>query len=340
MLGEARTLPGVTVVIPVYNYARYLAEAIQSALTQDYAGKLEVLVVDDGSTDESPAVIASFGSAISSHRQPNGGLSAARNTGMRLATHDLVVFLDADDLLEPTCVQALVAARRQQPSQDKVEPVVIGSRGRMIDASGAFLSELAGDLDGRVERFEVSDFILRNRFAPIVLADRRVLLGLEGFDTRLPASEDRDMWIRAATAGPVLLVHSALHRKRDHGANMSRHAERQTSCILRVLEKAKQQSGVRPDSRVWAEAEAVCLFQSARMYLAAGERKMAIKQCLRSLRRAWWLTCTREVGYPAGFRTRFLFLQLGHVLGFGKVPAASGSDGKGGNWTPVKMKTR
>jgi GT2 family glycosyltransferase len=340
MLGEARTLPGVSVVIPVYNYARYLAEAIRSALTQEYAGKLEVLVVDDGSTDESPAVIASFGSAISSHRQPNAGLSAARNTGMSLATHDLVVFLDADDLLEPTCVQELVAARQQQPQQEKVEPVVIGSRGRMIDANGAFLSELASDLDGRVERFEVSDFILRNRFAPIVLADRRVLLGLDGFDTKLPASEDRDMWIRAATAGPVVLVHRALHRKRDHGANMSRHAERQTSCILRVLEKAKQQSGVRPDSRVWAEAEAVCLFQSARMYLAAGERKMASKQCLRSLRRAWWLTCTREVGYPAGFRARFLLLQLGRALGFGKAPATTGSDGKEGDWTPVNLKTR
>ncbi|QIF03880.1 glycosyltransferase family A protein [Roseimicrobium sp. ORNL1] len=339
MLGEARTLPGVTVVIPVYNYASYLAEAIRSALTQEYSGKLEVLVVDDGSTDESPSVIASFGSAISSHRQPNAGLSAARNTGMRLATHDLVVFLDADDLLEPTCVQELVGARQPLPDEKK-EPVVIGSRGRMIDANGAFLSELASDLDGRVERFEVSDFILRNRFAPIVLADRRVLLGLEGFDTKLPASEDRDMWIRAATVGPVVLVHRALHRKRDHGANMSRHAERQTSCILRVLEKAKQQSGIPLNSRVWAEAEAVCLFQSARMYLAAGERKMAIKQCVRSLRRAWWLSCTQEVGYPAGFRARFLLLQLGRALGFGKAPAATGGDGKEGNWTPVNLKTR
>lgn len=329
-------LPGVTVVIPVYNYARYLAEAIQSALAQDYAGKLEVLAVDDGSTDESPAVLAGFGTKISGHRQVNAGLSAARNAGMRLAAHDLVVFLDADDLLEPSCVQTLVQAWQME----EAKPVVIGSRGRMIDASGAFTSDPATDLDGRVEKLGVADFVLRNRFAPIVLADRRALLGLDGFDAKLPASEDRDMWIRAATSGPVLLVHRSLHRKRDHGSNMSRHAERQTSCILRVLEKAKQHPKISLAPRIWAEAEAVCLFQSARMYLAAGERKVAIKQCLRSMSRAWWVASAREVGYPAGFRLRFLLLELGRLVGIGRAPAAGKPPGDAGNWSPMNLKTR
>jgi hypothetical protein len=336
MPGAHNPLPGVTVVIPVYNYARYLAEAIQSALAQDYAGRIEVLAVDDGSTDESPAVLATFGTRISSHRQVNAGLSAARNTGMRLAAHDLVVFLDADDLLEPSCVHTLVQAWQQAGEK----PVVIGSRGRMIDGNGAFTSEVAADLDGRVEKLVVADFVLRNRFAPIVLADRHILLGLDGFDTKLPASEDRDMWIRAATSGPVLLVHRALHRKRDHGSNMSRHAERQTSCILRVLEKARQHPGIRLAPRVWAEAEAVCLFQSARMYLAAGERTLAIKQCLRSLGRTWWLGSARAVGYPAGFRGRFLLLELAHLVGIGRSPSGGKANGESGAWSPVNLKTR
>ncbi|RBP48132.1 glycosyl transferase family 2 [Roseimicrobium gellanilyticum] len=329
-------LPGVTVVIPVYNYARYLAEAIQSALAQDYAGAVEVLAIDDGSTDESPAVLAGFGAAISSHRKANAGLSAARNTGMELARHDLVVFLDADDLLETSCLQMLVQAWQKE----EVKPAVIGSRGRMIDADGAFTSELAADLDGRVEKLDIADFVLRNRFAPIVLADRRILLGLDGFDPKLAASEDRDMWIRAATSAPVLLVHGALHRKRDHGSNMSRHAERQTSCILRVLEKARQHPDIHLTSQIWAEAEAVCLFQSARMYLAAGERKTAISQCLRSMGRAWWLASAGNVGYPTGFRIRFLLLELGRLIGIGRSPAANRPEGSAGNWTPMNLKTR
>jgi hypothetical protein len=196
------------------------------------------------------------------------------------------------------------------------------------------------DLDGRVEKLGVADFVLRNRFAPIVLADRRILAGLGGFDSKLPASEDRDMWIRAATSAPVLLVHCALHRKRDHGSNMSRHAERQTACILRVLEKAKQHPAIHLEPRIWAEAEAVCLFQSARMYLAAGERRRAIAQCLRSMGRAKWVAAARDVGYPAGFRIRFLLLESGRLIGIGRAPAASKASGETGNWSPMNLKTR
>ena len=297
--------PGVTIVIPAYNYERYLAQAAQSALAQDYAGPLEVLIVDDGSTDGTAAVAQGLGPRVRHHRKINAGLSAARNTGMEIATHDWVVFLDADDLLEPDAVRTLVEAReRSSPC-----PAVIGSLGKMIDADGAITS---GDSvpHGSLESFTARDFVLRNRFPPIVLADRRVLLAQGGFDPALRASEDRDMWIRAATAGPVLRLNAALHRKRDHGSNMSRQAARQTESILQVLEKAARNPAANLDTSTLRTARAVCLFQSARMHLAAGDASESVRQCLRSLAARWWVPEPRSVGLPSFFRLKFLVLRL------------------------------
>ncbi|MCB1226781.1 MAG: glycosyltransferase family 2 protein [Verrucomicrobiales bacterium] len=296
---------GVSVIIPAYNYQRYLAETVQSALAQDYPGPLEVVVVDDGSTDGTGEVAGQFGGRIRYHRKVNGGLSAARNTGMEIAAYDWVLFLDADDLLEPHAVRSLVDAR----DTTLPCPAVIGSLGRMIDAEGAFTSPGIAR-DGSVETFAARDFVLRNRFPPIALADRRVLLAAGGFDPALRASEDRDMWIRAATAGPVCRLNATLHRKRDHGSNMSRQAQRQTESILQVLEKAAANPQANLHSGTLRTARAVCLFQSARMHLAAGSARAAVRQCLRSLGARLWVPDPRSVGLPAFFRLRFLTLRL------------------------------
>lgn len=299
-------LPGVSIVIPVYNYERFVGQAIRSALAQTYAGELEVVVVDDGSTDGTPGVVAAFASQVTCHRKANAGLSAARNTGMELARHDWVLFLDADDELEPQAVIELVRALLDSDRKT----VVVGSLGRMIDASGDWLSPASSQAGGDVNAFTAHDFVLRNRFAPIVLANRKVLLSLGGFDPALKASEDRDMWIRAATAGPVLMVKRVLHRKRDHGTNMSRHAVRQTDSILQVLAKAAANPAVALTGDLRREAEAICLYQSARMHLAAGDRGAAMRQCFRSVGRRFWVRHAAACGYPPGFRCRFLVLGL------------------------------
>ena len=87
----------VSVVIPVHNGERYLAEAIQSVLDQTHA-PLECLVIDDGSTDATQAVVAGFGDCVSYVRRARGGVSAARNHGLRLARGELIAFLDHDDV--------------------------------------------------------------------------------------------------------------------------------------------------------------------------------------------------------------------------------------------------
>ncbi len=93
-------LPGVTVVIPCYNSRAYLGEALDSALDQDYEN-LEVIVIDDGSTDGSHEIIERYADRVRSVRTPNRGVSAARNLGISMATGTYLQFLDSDDLILP-----------------------------------------------------------------------------------------------------------------------------------------------------------------------------------------------------------------------------------------------
>src|SRR5947207_1112090 len=101
---------GVSVVIPAFNYARFLPAAIDSVLRQTFSD-FEILVVDDGSTDDTPQVVASFtGPRIRYIRQENAGLSAARNTGIRNARAPFVAFLDADDEWLPDFLATMLDA--------------------------------------------------------------------------------------------------------------------------------------------------------------------------------------------------------------------------------------
>jgi glycosyltransferase involved in cell wall biosynthesis len=269
----------ISIIIPSYNYARFLPDAVESALAQ--AGpelRIEVLVVDDGSTDDTAGVAERFGGRIRYHFQANAGLSAARNTGMRLASHDLVIFLDADDLLAPGAVAALLAARAAQDPP----PAVLAGRDQPIGLDQRPLAPAPVET-GRVTPVPARLLALRNRFAPGVLADRRVLLELGGFDPALRASEDRDMWIRAAARHPVALLDRVTLLKRDHGANMSRHAVQQTAAIEQVLAKAFNNPGLHLSDADRRLARAVCCYQSALMHADAGDPGTAARQMLRSI---------------------------------------------------------
>lgn len=89
--------PLISVIVPVYNGERFLRDAIDSILAQDY-GRLQILVIDDGSTDTTPAIASEFRSRIDYHRQENQGPAVARNNGLSMARGEIVTFLDADDL--------------------------------------------------------------------------------------------------------------------------------------------------------------------------------------------------------------------------------------------------
>src|SRR4051794_8654152 len=103
--GQGDERHGVAVIIPTFNYARFVGRAVQSVLDQTFP-PAEVIVVDDGSTDATAGVLESFGSRITVLRQQNRGVAAARNLGVRHSTAPLLAFLDADDLWLPRKLEA------------------------------------------------------------------------------------------------------------------------------------------------------------------------------------------------------------------------------------------
>src|SRR6185312_13559112 len=123
--------PLVSVIITNYNYGRFLRCAIDSALRQTYR-PLEILVVDDGSTDGSRAVIASYARRIRPLLRPNGGNAAACNTGFAASRGEIVLFLDADDALYPTAVEAVVAAWTPHASKAQFYLDIVDAEGRAL----------------------------------------------------------------------------------------------------------------------------------------------------------------------------------------------------------------
>lgn len=109
----------ISVIIPVYNCEKYLAAAIDSVLAQNYHS-LEILIIDDGSTDKSAQIAQQYLPLIRYHYQPNQGTAAARNYGMKLATGDLFAFLDADDLWLPNKLDLQISVLANNPQIEAV----------------------------------------------------------------------------------------------------------------------------------------------------------------------------------------------------------------------------
>jgi glycosyltransferase involved in cell wall biosynthesis len=208
--------PGlVSVIIPNYNYAKYLREAIDSVLAQTYA-KVEVVVVDDGSTDGSQDVIAKYGDRITAILQQNQGVSAARNNGVAATHCEFVAFLDADDAWLPTKIEKQIAMFRQDP---KLGLVHVGVE--EVDADGHTIGRRLDGMSGDVSH----ELLLFER--PVVLGGgsglmvpRSVFEQVGGFDTRLSTSADWDLFYRIGRKHKVGFVPECLLRYRYHGSNM------------------------------------------------------------------------------------------------------------------------
>jgi glycosyltransferase involved in cell wall biosynthesis len=261
---------GVSVVIPAHNYAHYLPTAIESVLAQTWP-EFEILVIDDGSTDDTRTVVAQFTDPRLRYIwQENAGLSAARNTGIREARHTFIAFLDADDAWRPKFLATVV---QRFAALGESFGLVASSTSRM-DADGRpfdapkFLFEREGE-------FTVCDFCLRNRpFSSSVVVRRAVFEHCGGFDTALRSSEDRDVWIRATAAGHRFwLIDEPLAEIRRHGGNMSKNAPRMKENSRAVLFKAWRANAVsRWNVFFWLRVFSVYFFQIAWTHFDGGYR--------------------------------------------------------------------
>jgi glycosyltransferase involved in cell wall biosynthesis len=205
------------VVIPCYNQAQFLGEAIESVLSQSYE-HFELIVVDDGSTDETSEVASRY-EGVRLIRQENRGLAGARNRGLGEAKGEYLVFLDADDRLLPGALEAGLRCFEAHP-----ECALVAGHSRFIDPDGLLRAEPRPSQPIGRDLFVA---LLERRYFVIpgaVMYRRTVIESVGAFDISLGAAEDYDLYFRIAKMFPVYWHHDVVLEYRKHGASMTRKA--------------------------------------------------------------------------------------------------------------------
>jgi len=224
----------VSIIIPTYNYGRYIQRAINSALQQSYPN-IDVIVVDDGSTDNTQAILAEYGDTIRNIKQRNQGASAARNHGISEAHGDYIAFLDADDYYLPgnisTKVEYLVSHPEYQWCYSDWawvdEQGTIAGYGHEPKQSMAHY-KLQGDV--------FSDVLGGLRLGTNVFLFRRsILLHAGGFDEQLTTLEDYDLFLRISRDFPIGYIDQALCHIYAHSGSLGMGTSKQKGYYNRWL---------------------------------------------------------------------------------------------------------
>jgi glycosyltransferase involved in cell wall biosynthesis len=247
----------LSVIIPSHNRAVYLKEAIDSVLCQ-VPKPLEVIVVDDGSTDGTWQILNSYNSSIAAIRQPRMGVSGARNAGIRRAKGEWIAFLDSDDLWLPGKLAAQVDYLHRSPSPGICQTQEIWIRnGKRLNPSKVHKKPQGECFTLLLERCLVSP--------SAVMIHRAIFDEVGLFDESLPACEDYDLWLRIGCRYPVGLIDKSLIIKRGGHAD-------QLSATVPALDRFRIQSIIKllRGGRLKPEQEMAaieCLRRKSRIYV-------------------------------------------------------------------------
>lgn len=221
--------PSVSIVIPTYNRAGFLKEALESVLAQT-VGCWEAVVVDDGSTDGTEAVVKSFADPrIRYIRQPNRGVSAARNRGIEEARFDTIAFLDSDDLWMPDKLERQLGFLAAHPEVG----FLYGQIERHYLDSGVRKILPEKHASSYAELLELGNIT----FTPTVIIKRKCLAQTGLFDTNLTIVEDYELWLRIAKLYPIAFLPGVSCRVRIHSGNSSADEEKLYLGYLKACEK-------------------------------------------------------------------------------------------------------
>jgi glycosyltransferase involved in cell wall biosynthesis len=214
----------VSVIIPAYNAASFLPNAVASVRRQSYA-PLEILIVDDGSEDDCARVAAELGEPVRYVRQERSGPAAARNRGLELAQGEFVGFLDADDEWPEQKLSIQMSRLLAEPELDLV-------LGRV-----RYVALESGEIPDYI--FEGPDHVLSNVHLGSGLYRRRVFRKVGNFDARLHYCEDLDWFMRARELRrPMRILRPVTLVYRLHGGNMTRHRERADQFLSMALKSS------------------------------------------------------------------------------------------------------
>ena len=232
--------PLVSVIIPTYNRGWVLREAIDSVLAQDFRD-FELIVVDDGSTDNTGQILDSYHQDLMGIRQPNTGVSAARNRGIAAAAGQLLAFLDSDDLWLPRKLSSQVNFFNSNPD------AVINQTEEIWIRNGVRVNP-------KTRHHKLSGMIFEPSLAlclvsPSAVMMKRTLFDEVGlFDEDLPACEDYDLWLRISWRYPVHLIETPLIFKRGGHADQLSKAPGLDKFRIQALKKVIESGHLDEDS--------------------------------------------------------------------------------------------
>jgi Glycosyl transferase family 2 len=233
--------PGFSVLIAAYQAARVIGEAIESALGQTMAPH-EIIVCDDGSTDDLDAALAPYRDRITLVRQPNRGEAAAKNAAARVASAEFIAILDADDVYLPERIQALGQLAAARPDLD------ILTTDAFLEVGGRRLRRCYGDAFPFVVDDQRTGILERNFIFGLAAVRRRRLLEAGGFDESLRTTTDWECWIRLILDGARAgLVNEPLARYRLRPESLSASRVGLLRGRVATLNKAAAHPGLRPE---------------------------------------------------------------------------------------------
>jgi glycosyltransferase involved in cell wall biosynthesis len=281
--------PLISVLMPAYNAERYIAETVESILVQTFRD-FEFLIIDDGSTDRTPEILADYAGRdgrIRLVRRENRGLVTTLNELISLARGPLLARMDADDIAMPQRFERQVAFLQSHP-----EVVAVGSRVIAIDPDGDELFEMC-----REENHEAIDSANMKRqggtfMHPAVMMRAGAVRSIGGYRTEYHLCEDMDLWLRLAEVGKLYNIQEILLKYRQHMSSRGYvHQSAQDQLLMRAVQDActrrglpfvEEKAGTLPPAPLRGEAEHRRIW--AWWALGAGHVRTARKHALRSLR--------------------------------------------------------
>lgn len=275
------TPASVTVVVPSYNSGHLIGEAVASVLAQTVPPEV-VIVVDDGSTDDTADRLARSGARVRYIHQPKQGVSAARNRGLREARSEFVAFLDADDVWHRRKLELQLAVLRAKSDVGLVGTSTYSWPGKAPELSRQ-------PTEGRLVPVPWELLAVRNVFVTSSVLIRRTVLDRVGeFDTRLQGPEDHDLWLRVAEVTRTGNLDVPLTGYRDVPGSLSKQPRRMEEGMLRIIAKLGARGAWRGRSWLRRKAYSLVYLQSAYMYGQAGAHRTAIARSIRSIACYFW----------------------------------------------------
>ena len=269
-------MPKVSVIIPAYNGARYISEAIQSVINQVFKD-YEIIVIDDGSTDNTKVILKEYDSKIKCfHHSENQGPSAARNTGIVNSKGEYLAFLDADDIWLSNKLESQLKMMGEFP-----ETGLLGCGFYRLDDSGNIIEEIQGWVNSKRDDL-LRELMIRNVISGScsgVVIKRECFDKVGLFDEDLRGSEDRDMWFRIAKSCEIRFFKEPLVKIRDHRNSSHKDVDIMKTGQKKFYLKHRREVGMILRRKAYSSI----YLDAAREYDEASKRFLAFVNAFKSL---------------------------------------------------------